>query len=107
MAILILCLAISFYTNLKNLGRHSAATCNASVVKVLHLLRMLVRLPALLQMTYWDEDEILIRIACILFLRQKAPFILDVELDYRVADAEWYFSFFFNSHLCGIWVFSR
>ncbi|KAJ1372880.1 Mortality factor 4-like protein 1 [Parelaphostrongylus tenuis] len=58
-----------------------------------HLLRMFVKLPALLRMTSWDEDEILMRIACIhdfiSFLRQNAPFILSMELDYKVAGAEY------------------
>ncbi|VDM52046.1 unnamed protein product [Angiostrongylus costaricensis] len=58
-----------------------------------HLLRMFVKLPALFRMTNSDEDEILVRIACIhdfiSFLRQNARFILDVELDYKVAGPEY------------------
>ncbi|CAJ0600544.1 unnamed protein product [Cylicocyclus nassatus] len=58
-----------------------------------HLLRMLVKLPALLRAIPCDQADLVERIACIhdfiAFLRQNAPFILDLNKDYKEATAEY------------------
>ncbi|KHJ98625.1 hypothetical protein OESDEN_01399 [Oesophagostomum dentatum] len=58
-----------------------------------HLLRMFVKLPALLRTIPCARDDLIDRIACIhdfiAFVRQNAPFILDLSTDYKEAGAEY------------------
>ncbi|VDM80701.1 unnamed protein product [Strongylus vulgaris] len=58
-----------------------------------HLLRMLVKLPALLRVVACGQAGLMDRIACIhdfiAFVRQNAPYILDLSVDYKEASSEY------------------
>lgn len=58
-----------------------------------HLLRMLVKLPALLRVVPCGQAGLIDRIACvhdfIAFARQNAPFVLDLNIDYKEAGGEY------------------
>ncbi|KAL6728769.1 hypothetical protein Aduo_010506 [Ancylostoma duodenale] len=58
-----------------------------------HLLRMLVKLPALLRVVPCGQAGLIDRIACvhdfIAFARQNAPFILDLNIDYKDAGGDY------------------
>ncbi|VDM80565.1 unnamed protein product [Strongylus vulgaris] len=58
-----------------------------------HLLRMLVKLPALLRVVACGQAGLMDRIACIhdfvAFVRQNAPYILDLSVDYKEASPEY------------------